>query len=244
MTNKSPKLFLRQNCIIDCTKHWKPGTFLEIGAGTGLMTQMFLSRGFSGYCYDLSPESRAILKNRLNEFTAQVEILTNLTIATNKNFNYLFAFEVLEHIEDDLNALQYWSQFIQSNGKIIVSVPAHNNKFSKVDELVGHVRRYERDDLFNLLSKAGYQNIKIINYGYPLTEFSRYISTRLLKNDNSAQLIPIAERNLRSSYSRPTVISNYLSKIPENIFAPFKYIQRLFYKFDFGDGLVAVAEKI
>jgi len=244
MTAKSPKLFLRQSCVIDSIEHWKPGTFLEVGAGIGLMTEMFLSRGFSGYCYDLSSESRAILRTRLNQFCNQITILTELKLPPNTLFDYLLAFEVLEHIDDDLHALKLWSEFIKINGKIIVSVPAHQRKFSKSDELVGHVRRYEKDQLFNLLALAGYKNIKIVNYGYPITELSRLISNRLLKNNNSPEIIPIEERNLKSSYSRPSIIDNYLSKIPHKIFIPFKNIQRLFYNFDLGDGMIAIAHRI
>lgn len=244
MANKSPKLFLRQSCVIDSTKHWKPGTFLEVGAGIGLMTQMFLSRGFSGCCYDLSPESRDILRTRLNQFGDQIKILSELPSQPNTLFDYLLAFEVLEHIEDDLHALQQWSKFIKTDGKVIISVPAHKNKFSRTDELVGHVRRYEKNELLKLLTIAGYKNIKIINYGYPITEISRYLSNIILNKETSFQASSVEERSLKSSYSRPAIINNYLSKTPENIFSPFKYIQRLFYKFDFGDGLVAVADKI
>lgn len=207
------------------------------------MTQMFLDREFSGYCYDLSPESRAILKNKLKEFGNRIEVLSDLAISPNTQFDYLLAFEVLEHIEDDFQALQHWSQFLKSDGRIIISVPAHKNKFSKIDELVGHVRRYEKSELFNLLSITGYKNIKIVNYGYPISELSRYVSTKILKNENSTQSTSIEERNLKSSYSRPAVISRHIARIPENTFTIFKYIQRFFYRYDLGDGLVAIAEK-
>lgn len=244
MTNKSPKLFLRQSCVIDSTENWKPGTFLEVGAGIGLMTQMFLSRGFSGHYHDLSPESRDILRTRLNQFSDKITVLSELALPPNILFDYLLAFEVLEHIEDDLQALQHWSKFIKNNGKVIISVSAHKNKFSRTDELVGHVRRYEKDELLKLLTIAGYQNIKIINYGYTLTEVSRYMSNRILNKETSFKASSIAERSLKSSYSRPAIITKYLSKTLENIFAPFRFIQRMFYNYDLGDGFIAIAEKI
>ncbi len=244
MANKSPKLFLRQSCVADLTKDWQPGTFVEMGAGIGLMTQMFLSKGFSGGCYDISPESRDILKDRLNNFGDRIKIISDIAFTPDELSDYLLAFEVLEHIDDDLQALQTWSKLIKTNGRIIVSVPAHKIKFSKIDELVGHVRRYERQELFALLSAAGFQNIKIINYGYPLTELSRYLSILILKREQLDGSSSAEERSLKSSYSRPKIISSLLSKIPGAIFMPFKYVQRIFYSYDLGDGLIAIADKI
>ncbi len=244
MSSKSPTLFLRQSAVIDVTKTWQPGKFIEIGAGTGQMTRLFLSKkGFAGSCYDLSPESRRILIDRTKGFGDRLQVLSAPPDTQQESYDYLLAFEVLEHIENDLETLKYWSKFVKTGGRIIVSVPAHKNKFSKIDEIVGHVRRYEKTELVNLLGDAGFHNIKIINYGYPLTNISRSVSRIILRKDDTFKALPVAKRNLQSSYTRPPIISSYLSKTPENLFIPFKLIQRWFYRYDFGDGLIATAEK-
>jgi SAM-dependent methyltransferase len=244
MAAKAPTLYLRQSCVNDVTELWKPGTFLEIGAGIGLMTAMFLEKGFSGYCHDISPESRGYLKTNLQSFGNSIRVIEDFSTIAVEGFDHLLAFEVLEHIENDLDTLNEWSKFLKPNGKLIVSVPAHQKKFSKADEYVGHIRRYEKAELFDLLKNAGYQNIQIANYGFPLTEFSRLIANRLMTKDNSFTNISIEERNLKSSYSRSPIISKYLSFLSDELYVPFKYIQRWFYDIDWGDGFVAIAEKI
>jgi hypothetical protein len=244
MASKAPTLYLRQCCINDITSLWTPGSFLEVGAGVGLMTNIFLERGFEGCCQDISVESRVRLNVNLQYFRKKIQIIDHFSNLSKDKFNYLLAFEVLEHIEDDLGALKEWSMYLKRMGKIIISVPAHQNKFSLADEYVGHIRRYEKAELLVLLKTAGYQNIQIVNYGFPLTGISRMMANRLMAQDKSFSKHSIEERSLQSSYSRSPVISKYLSFLSEEIYIPFKYIQRWFYDVDWGDGFVAVAEKI
>ncbi len=205
---------------------------------------MFLEKGFNGYCHDISPESRNYLNINLKSFGDRIQVIDDYSLLSVATFDYLFAFEVLEHIKDDLIALTEWSKFLKPKGKVIVSVPAHQKKFSKSDQYVGHIRRYEKQELSNLLKDAGYQHIEIVNYGFPLTLISRFIANIIIAKDNSIDDISIEERNLKSSYSRPYIISKYLSFINQELYIPFSYIHRWFYHMDLGDGLVAVAEKI
>ena len=144
MNNRQPKLILRESCIADVTSGWLPGSFLETGAGTGYMTRLFLERGFHGACYDLGEESGRRLKQNLNVFQGRMNVVDDLNSLNAESFDYLLAFEVLEHITDDNKALMAWSRYLKPGGKILISVPAHARKYGKTDEVVGHVRRYER----------------------------------------------------------------------------------------------------
>ncbi|CDI00804.1 SAM-binding motif [Candidatus Competibacter denitrificans Run_A_D11] len=244
MRNKQPKLVLRESCIEDLTHSWIPGYFLEVGAGTGYMTVKFLERGFYGSCYDLGQESRNRLRENLTTFQGYINVLDDLNFLTPNTFDYLFAFEVLEHIDDDGEALKHWTKYLKPGGRILITVPAHTKKFGKSDEVVGHIRRYERQELINILKEAGYKNISLINYGFPLTEITRIISNLLISNENSYLKLTPTERSTRSSFSRPQHIQKLLSRLNENIFYPFKFIQRIFYEKDWGDGLVATAQKL
>ena len=243
MALKSPKLYLRQACVNDLTKKLTPGKFLEIGAGIGIMTTMFLEKGFHGFCQDISPESINFLKINLQNFTDYIRIIDNFSGLSNENFDYLLAFEVLEHIDDDLNSLIEWSAFLKKGGYLIASVPAHKKKFSIADKNVGHVRRYEKSELYRLLKNAGYSNIKIVNYGFPITELSRIIGSWMLTKDNALATLSNQEKNLASSYSSTPIIRRYLALLDEKLYIPFKYIQRWFYSIDIGDGFVVVAQK-
>jgi SAM-dependent methyltransferase len=243
MSSRQPTLILRESCIADVTRSWPPGSFIEVGAGTGYMTSKFLNRGFHGACYDLGDESRQRLRENLAPYRDRMAVVDDLGCLTPASFDYLFAFEVLEHIDDDEAALQDWTRYLRPNGRIMLTVPAHARKYGKSDEVVGHIRRYERHELMELLTATGYSDIHLSNYGFPLTSVTRMVSNLLVAREREHLNLSPVERSLRSSFSRPKNVRNVLGSLDERMFAPFKALQRIFYGRDWGDGLLAVASR-
>ena len=91
------------------------------------------------------------------------------------------AFEVLEHIEDDVEALTEWRTRIRPGGWLLLSVPAGEDRFGPWDRRVGHYRRYDRLDMRTLLLSCGFVDPVIRVYGFPLgyvLEWSRNIIAR------------------------------------------------------------------
>jgi 2-polyprenyl-3-methyl-5-hydroxy-6-metoxy-1,4-benzoquinol methylase len=158
-------------------------------------------------------------------------------------FDYLFAFEVLEHIEQDARALLAWTKHLRPGGRLLLSVPAHARKFGRSDEIVGHVRRYERRQLRTLLETAGFGEIQVMNYGYPITELTRRLSNFLVKGDNTYDVLTAEQRSIRSAQAKPKVINRWLSIFSGKLVMPFCSVQRWFYRYDLGDGYVASAVK-
>ena len=243
MAKRSPKLALRQSCVLDLSQSWAPGRFLEVGAGIGYMTRLFLDRGHWGLCYDLDEVSRNHLRHNLAAYGKRIQVLDTLDKLPEASCDYLLAFEVLEHIQDDYRMLADWSRYLKVGGRLMVSVPAHQRYYGPSDARVGHVRRYERAELLSLLRQSGYQTTCLVNYGYPLTELSRRLSDRLLRHTPSQPEKSLAQRSLESSYMRPQLVSRALALIGEGTYRPFALLQRLFYRRDWGDGIVAVAVK-
>ena len=165
--SRQPKLVLRESCVHDVSADWAPGRFLEMGAGTGYMTRLFLDRGFEGAASDLGENSRAMMRANLAYVGERMRVIDDERELAPASFDYLFAFEVLEHIEDDHGALRSWTRFLRPGGRVLISVPAHMRKFGRSDEITGHVRRYEKDELRALLAGAGFEQITILNYGFP-----------------------------------------------------------------------------
>ena len=243
MGTKQPKLVLREHCVDDISAGWTPGQFLEMGAGTGYMTRRFLERGFSGTCYDLGADSRQMIRNNLAEFGERMRVVESPDALPADAFDYLFAFEVLEHIEGDWQALLAWTRHLRRGGRLLLSVPAHARKYGRSDELVGHVRRYEQPQLRELLRMAGFDEIRIVNYGYPVTELTRRVSNFLVKGDHTYDDLSAEQRSIRSAQAKPKVINRWLSIFSGKLILPFCTVQRWFYRFDLGDGYVASAVK-
>jgi SAM-dependent methyltransferase len=240
---KQPKLILRESCVHDISKSWPPGRFVEMGAGTGHMTRIFLDRGFSGACHDLGDDSRQMMRENLAYAGERMVVVDDLNALPESSFDYLLAFEVLEHIEHDADVLRKWVRYLKPGGRILVSVPAHQRKYGRSDELVGHVRRYEKAALNTLLAGAGFEDIRIVNYGFPITELTRRLSNRIVRDDHSYEGLSPEQRSIRSAQIKPKAINRVLSMVSDNVFLPFRTVQRGFYRFDLGDGYVACGVK-
>jgi len=70
-------------------------------------------------------------------------------------FELVCAFDVVEHTKDDWLVFSEVSRVLKEGGRFILSVPLHARFWTKFDELVGHVRRYEPADLLALLAAHG-----------------------------------------------------------------------------------------
>jgi SAM-dependent methyltransferase len=88
-------------------------------------------------------------------------------------FDCFVACEVLEHIEDDIAFMQRTNDLLVEGGRLILSVPARQKYWSVDDVIVGHYRRYEKQELLEKLTKTGYSQIKIVSYGFPFQNFIR-----------------------------------------------------------------------
>ena len=65
------------------------------------------------------------------------------------------AFNVVEHIADDIGALRSLGQLVSPTGHVVVFVPAFEMAMSNFDREVGHVRRYTRRSLSATFEAAG-----------------------------------------------------------------------------------------
>ena len=207
------------------------------------MTRKMLDKGYHGACFELGQDARGMLRTKLADATDTISILDSLDELGTQTFDYLFTFEVLEHIDDDLEALRQWTSYLKLGGTILLSVPAHQKKYGKSDELVGHVRRYERSEIIRLLEDAGYGDIKIINYGFPISEISRPLSNVIAKKEPPEKQASMLELSMKSSHSRQPRIRKLIDLVGERPILPFKKVQQLFYQYDWGDGIMATARK-
>lgn len=88
-------------------------------------------------------------------------------------FDCVVACEVLEHVQEDGRFLQKMAQFLKPSGQLILSVPSRMKYWSTHDEIVGHVRRYEKEEITRLLIANGYQQVQVLAYGFPFVNLLR-----------------------------------------------------------------------
>lgn len=80
-------------------------------------------------------------------------------------FDLVCAFDVVEHVSDDHRALSEIARVLRRGGTFFFSVPLSMQAWTKFDTTVGHARRYEREEILNLLASFGFSVKRSAIYG-------------------------------------------------------------------------------
>jgi len=123
------------------TKNYLKDTSLEVGAGLGSFTTNYYKNLNNVTLTDLDDENIKILKKKF--FNKKNIKITNKRInEVEGKFNTIIYLNVLEHIQNDLDEINSAIGKLIDGGHLIILVPAHQNLFTKFDEVIGHQRRY------------------------------------------------------------------------------------------------------
>jgi len=169
---------------------------LEIGSGTGNITQFLCAGGREVTATDVVPNYRNELA-RLFEGNPKVSVEKfDLTAKAPgafvaDPFDSIVCLNVLEHIEDDLFALAQMRESLAPGGKLALLVPAHRFLYGAFDRAIGHFRRYERRELASKMEKSGFV-VREMNFFSLAAALPWLINGRLLKRD----YIPVGQANL------------------------------------------------
>jgi SAM-dependent methyltransferase len=210
---------------------------LEIGAGQGSVGAE-LARRYDYLGVEPDRSSFEVAARRIGD-AGRVLNSTLEELSETETFDLVCAFEVLEHIEDDLRALASWIERIRPGGRLLLSVPAGPNRFGASDIKVGHYRRYDRDGLRDLLTQAGLDEIEIRTYGFPLGYALEVLRNQVVKRTGSR-----GTREERTAASgRLFQPSDRTAVLTAAAAAPFRLVQRPFAGTRLGTGLVALARR-
>ena len=160
------KLFLVRNLIQIYSEEMKrPLEILEIGCGTGEITQSLMEFG-NVKGIDISEEAINFCKER-NLVNVVLGDINNLDISQEKEkYDFILALDVLEHIQDDLETMRRAHIMLKKDGYFIVNVPAHKFLWSEHDEALHHKRRYHSVEIKQKLKDTGFE---IVKYSYFVT---------------------------------------------------------------------------
>jgi SAM-dependent methyltransferase len=212
-------------------------TVLEIGAGQGSVGSELAGR----YDYLGVEPDRASFEVAAQRIGDRGRVL-NTTLEDlpgDRTFDLVCAFEVLEHIEDDLGTLAAWAERAAPGGRLLLSVPAGPKRLGASDVKVGHFRRYDRNGLRDLLAAAGLEEIDVRTYGFPLGYALEVVRNQLVKRTAGR-----GSREERTAASgRLFQPSDRTALLTAAAAAPFRLVQRPFARTGLGTGLVALARR-
>jgi SAM-dependent methyltransferase len=129
-----------------------PGLALDIGAAGGGNTRVLSAHGWQPVAIEYAPTAAAAARERgLDVLRADAREMPVRTGA----MDLVTAFDVLEHIEEDYLAAAEITRVLRPGGTALIAVPADMALWSAHDEAVGHVRRYTRETLSQVIVKGG-----------------------------------------------------------------------------------------
>jgi SAM-dependent methyltransferase len=74
-----------------------------------------------------------------------------------ESFGMIGAFDVIEHIDDDVAAISNVYAMLSDGGYFVITVPQYMFLWSRLDEIVKHKRRYSRRELLSKLRRQGFE---------------------------------------------------------------------------------------
>ena len=132
-------------------RHAPPGRrVLDFGAGGGQFAVPLTQLGLDVTA--LEPD--AGLRQRIA--SRGVAAVSGPEQLADGQFGYIYTLNVLEHIPDDVAALQQLRAKLAPGGTLLVYVPAFPVLYTGMDAMVGHVRRYTRRSLTAAVQAAGF----------------------------------------------------------------------------------------
>lgn len=142
------------------------GDILEVGCGIGNFTNSLTKYGYV-FAIDIN-------KNYLKAFDLPENkgkagfgnIEKGEYFFAKQNFDSIVCLNVLEHIENDSLALNNLHKLLKPEGTLILLVPAHQFLFGNIDKSIGHLRRYNKNELSQKMERLGFKIVfsKKINF--------------------------------------------------------------------------------
>jgi SAM-dependent methyltransferase len=201
-------LTARREIVLDWIGHYYGGrTDLDVvdaGCGTGLMLVELETYGrIRGF--DISEYAIEFCRQR-GLVNAERGDVTQLPLP-GESADFVTAVDVLEHLDDDCQALAEWFRVLRPGGRLFLFVPAHRWLWSLQDEVSGHKRRYTKAELERKIGAAGFE-----------IERSSYVSTLLFPLIWGGRLAIRVIRRFRALTTENTLHPKWSNPLLRSIF--------------------------
>lgn len=164
-------------------------SILDIGTGTG----DFLSacKKSKWQIYGVEPNAKA---RKAAETKAQIKIASNIDVLSNRKFDVITMWHVLEHIPNLLEYLETLNSLLKPTGTLIIAVPNYKSydaryykEFWAAYDVPRHLWHFSRESIHKLFKEQQMNVVKVIPMYYDafyvslLSEKYRYGKNRLFK---------------------------------------------------------------
>ncbi len=225
-------------------------TFLEVGCGSGDLSLKLCQRGWQGVGADFSAEALEQAGANLREYITdgryhlvESDIL-DLDLMGEK-FDAGLSMMVMEHVADQRGFLRKIMEFVKPGGHVIVGVPGRRDRWGIEDETVGHLRRYDRNDLREVLLSAGLTDVTVWSVAVPTANLLFHFSNFFIRNSSEIDKLSQSTgaqtetSGIREIPWKTAFPSSFRLILNRTTLYPLLVMQRLFYKSNLGLTLIA-----
>src|SRR5579864_4723291 len=143
---------------------------LEVGAGTGNMSVHLMPRSVY-WATDVNPHYLDYLvtlrATRPYMRVAHTDAADAESFPVGQNFDTVVCLNVVEHVPDDVGALRNIFNALDEGGRSVILVPCGPAIYGSLDEVLGHCRRYTRDQLVGVAQQAGFHVERVLKFNRP-----------------------------------------------------------------------------
>lgn len=170
--------------IFDTISPYIGNKVLDVGVGCGNFLKYLLNKDLVVAIDILDIFVDTLCKtysgsNNIHVFKCDIQGDDFMQIANNYSVDTVICNNALEHVEDDLKALNNIHKILCDAGRLVLILPAFKFLYSKWDKSVGHFRRYEFQEIKEKLAAANF-SIKLNFYMNILGFFAWFINGRIL----------------------------------------------------------------
>jgi SAM-dependent methyltransferase len=153
----------RRKILKSAIAHYAPHSsklrLLEAGCGTGGNLKM-LSQFGALDAFELDDEARSIARAKTPIDVKNGMLPDGIPFAPG-SYDVVAAFDVIEHVEQDVASLAKLGAQLAPGGRLLMTVPALPWLWSRHDVTHHHFRRYTRSQLDGVLRRAGLEPVGI-----------------------------------------------------------------------------------
>ena len=246
----APRYLLRRDRVLSMLSDVEVNNgrrLLEIGAGAGALISELSSKGYECTALESSARACELMRIMHKKYATTVEVVQQPGSDWIGKFDVICAFEVLEHIQDDEEALKAWKSWLRPGGRLIMSVPALMKAWNYRDVWAGHFRRYERQGLRQIVENSGFNIERFEAYGYPLgnmLDFPFIVYSKFFKGTKKS--IVKTQATARSGTERKLEVNLYAlqkSWLGRRLIGFFIDIQKKYVDSDRGNGFILTASR-
>lgn len=171
---------------------------LEVGAGTGNVSRSLQKAGYTISVGEMHLNGLRYAKRYGIENCYQFDLFDP---PFSEHFDVIGLFDVLEHLQEDVLAMKRIHSMLKPDGRVILTVPAHQWLWNRDDAVAAHKRRYTAKSLKIVMEKSGF---KVLHARYFFVSILPLLFLRRIVNADNKSIVQKKEYDQKIKINRLT----------------------------------------